>query len=647
MSAYHPPPPFGGLFNAHTQYPPSSGGNHTVMPSFHYQQVQDPNVQRHGEMGIPLTQFANAYSFSSNAQTPKPPMPSNGVPSTSFAGYDSAPTRSFPPPPFPPVPIPPHGPFPHSVPLLHHQVANTGSAQPPISLPQKPPPHPGPAKQLDLGSGTVINAVAATSDLEDGELSDGEPTKHSKEPKIGYRSSPRLPAGKVNDSRQKSRRDQHSNANGGYRSPNETFSQYSPGHHPRLKHFGQSPVHSPSIESPKPINQTIDRRGHGRNTPNRWTGRDSMHSNGLPVDARYSPKVPGDSNQQPTTHEVKPSQPLTSVSQPTKGVRSNATTSTAGSDLLVNGHPPPDTKIATEIRGRAKTALQELYPHKISYTKLVQEGLDSSLLFELYNEMGIRLASPVPSKQNLDSAGLQQETSIAPRASITDNGLGGPGRPQLPLASPVATTTTSCANGNIVDQNPVVSVGHASRMEQKTHEEGSEGSAGDQPPQSSQVSDVRLNVSSPQVVNKRGPTLPSKVNLPPKMQVNNTNIGTVAAITTDTKLDPTMTSTPAKPSPSAFPINSAMSKSGDKTLERKDYIARMLAAKAGKPKPALTASSPSTTTVTHKVKTITQPSPAIDHEYASTPEQCRLYLGNLAYSTKEGDLRALFGGYSM
>jgi hypothetical protein len=637
MSAYHPPPSFGGPFNAQAQYPPSSGGNNAVMPPFQYQHVQDPNVQRHGQMGISPTHFANAYSFHSNAHTSKPPIPSNGVPNTSFAGYGSAPNSSFPTPPFPPVPIPPYGTFPHPAPLMHHPVTNMGLAQLPNNLPQKPPPPSGPVELPDKGSETPTNAVAATSDLEDGELSDGESTKCSKELKTGYTSSPHPPTNKVNEDRQQFRRVQSKNVNGGYRSPNGNNSQHSPRNHPRPKRFGQSSAQSPSADSPGPTNSAVERRENGQDTPNRWTGRDMMHSNGPSSGARYSPKISSDIQQQPKTQDLKPSHPPASVLQPTSCVRSKATTSNSDHSLLINGNPLSDTKIATKIRDRAKTALQELYPHKIGYTKLVQEGLDSSLLLELYNEMGIQLASPVLTKPN----------DIASKASVTGDGLTRSDRPQLPQTSPVATTIAPSANRTTTAQDPVVPVRHDLTIKQKKNEQSSECNARDQALQSSQSSDVRPSYPKPQVAEDRGPTVPKKGSLLDETPVTNTNSVPVAVVTMDTKVDATMTSISAKPPLSSLPKNPVVAKAADKTLERKDYIARMLAAKAGKLMPTSKAPSPPTTSVNLGAKTTTQQPPSVDLQNTRTPERRRLYLGNLARSTKEDDIRAMFGSYSM
>lgn len=644
MSAYHPPPAFGGPFNAQLQYPPSSGGNIAVIPPFQYQQVQDSSVQRHGQMP---THFANAYSFHSNAHTSKPPIPSNGMPNTSFAGYGTAPNSSYPPPPFPPVPIPPPGTFPHPAPLMHHPVTNMGSAQPPNSLPPKPPPPPGPGKLLDMRSETPTNAVVATSDLEDGELTDGEATKYSKELKAGYTSSPRPPpASKVNEDRQQSRVQSH-NANCGKRSPNGNFSQHSPRNHSRSKRFGQSPAEAPSTESPGATNLAVNRRGNDQDTQDRWTGRDIMHSSVPSSGSRYSPKVPGDIQQRMTTQDLKPSHPLASVLQPTNGVRIIATTSNSDHNTLINGYPPSDIKIATEIRDRAKVALQELYPHKIGYTKLVQEGLDSSLLLELYNEMGIQPASPVLTKQNRDNAGTQHATNTASKVGVAGDSLTSSDRPLLPRTSPVATTMASYANRNTTAQNPVAPVCHDLTTKQKKHEQIGKGGANDQALQSSQLSDVRLSIPKPQDVKDGGPTLPMKVSLSNKTQLNATDSVRVAAVATDTKIDETMASISAKPLPSSLPNNPVVAKSADKTLERKDYIARMLAAKAGKPMPTSKAPSPPTTSVTHEAKITPQPPPFSDLQNARTPEQRRLYLGNLARSTKEDDVRALFGSYTM
>lgn len=651
MSAYPPPPPFGGPFNPHPRYPPSSGGGNAVMPHFQYQQVQDPNLQRHGQPGIPATQFANAYSYSSNGQASNSSLPSNGAPNPFFPGYSLTPSNSFPPPPFPPVPISSCGTFPQPALSLHTPRASTGPAQPPTTLPPKPPLPLIPVRPFDSGLQTPTNAAAAASDLEDGELSDGESSRHTKETKAGYKISPHPPARKTNEERQQPRRNKSSHANGRYHSPNGNVSRYSPRNQVKPRHFSQTAGHFPSNVSPGPtipsVIPSVNGRGQGQDIYDHRIGINIMTSNGPSSGARYLPIAPSENQQQSTTQEVNFQHSLSSKPQARSEIKNNATMPTSDRAPSTNGYSLHDTKIARHLRDRAKVALQELHPYNIGYSKIVHEGLDSSLLLELYNEMGIKVSSPALTRQPLDSAESQGSASITPKVSITGDGPSRPDSPHLKPTSPNAITTVSYANHNAGAQRPVVPADRETIIKQKGPKQGSQGRASGQILQGSQTSADRLIISKSKAVDSRDPSLPEKINHPNEVQSNNAKIATVIASTTNAKVDTTSASGPTKPLPKSLPSNPVAAKPADKALERKDYIARMLAAKAGKPMPTSNALTPSINYVTRETKTTTQPPPPVDLQTASTPDQCRLYIGNLAYSTSEDDLKAIFGDYSM
>ena len=605
--------------NSLPRYSASTGGSPAVMPQFQYQQVQDPQLQRHNQMGIPATQFANAHSFHSNAQTSNPTLPSNGVLNSSFPGYGAALISSLPPPPFPPVPMPPYGTFPQSTPLLHNFVAGKGPAPPPSSLPQKPAPSPLPIKPLSSGSATPTNAVANTSDLEDGELSDGDLGKQNKETNGGYKSSPRPTVRKVNEDRQQFRRNPSGKTNNGYRSPNGNFSRQSPRYQARPKHLGHNPGQSPSTELLMPTDQAVDRRGHVQDMQDYPIGGNKLGSNGPSSGARYSPKTYSDNRQNSTASEVRQQHPLASESQPTLEVRSNASPFTGDRNPLANGYSRSDVEIVRNIRDRAKIALQDLYPHNIRYTNLVHEGLDSDLLLALYDEMGIKISSPILAHRKLDSAESHNTASVASKASVKGEGLSKPDSLQLHRATPVAAMA-STVDRNVVAQNHIVPAGQELTIEQKRHELSSEGSASGKALRSSQASDVRLSTPSPEAKNNRRPTLPRKVSLPNEAQGNNTKSAISAPSMTETGVDAALPSVSVKALPKSFPSNPAVAKPADKAMERKDYIARMLAAKAGKPIPLSNALAPLVSSVIHEAKTTSQPPQSIDPQTTSAPK---------------------------
>ena len=617
------------------------------MPHFQYQQVQDPNVQGHGQPGIPATQFANAYSYNSNGQASNSSLPSNGAPNTSFPGYDLTPSNSFPSPPFPPVPISSRGTFPRPAVFLHTSRASTGPAQPPTTLPPKPPLPLTSVKPLDSGLQTPTNVAAAASDLEDGELSDGESSRHTKETKAGYKTSAHPLARKTYEERQQPRRNKNSHANSGYRSPNGNVSRYSPRNQAKPKIYSQTAGVLPSNVSPGPTIPKVNGRGQGQDISDPRIGINIMTGNESSSGARYSPKVLNENQQQSTAQDLNFQHSLPPKPQARNEVKNNAIMSTSDRAPSTNGYPLPDTKIARHLRDRAKVALQELHPHNIGYSKIVYEGLDSSLLLELYNEMGIKVSSPALTRRPLDGAESQASARVAPKVRVIDDVLSRPDSPQINPASSNAATMVSYANHDADAQRPIVPADRETIIKQKGPKQGSQGRASDQILQGSQTSSDRLNISKPKAVDNRGPNLPEKINHPNESQSNNRKSATIIASTTNAKVDTTSASGSIKPLPKPLPSNPVVAKPADKGLERKDYIARMLAAKAGKPMPTLNALTPSIDSVTQEPETTTQSPPLINLQTASTPDQCRLYIGNLAYSTSEDELRAIFGDYTV
>ena len=611
MSAYPPPPPYGAPFNSYPQYPPTSGGSHAVIPPFQYQQVQDPNLQRYGQTSIPQAPFANAYSFNMNAQASRPSSVSNGVANTPYANYVAPPNQVFPLPPFPPIPIPLYGNISQPNPLLPQLTSSVTSTQPATALPQKlPSPPPAPTAQPDAGLVTASNAVAAASDLEDGELSDEESSQVTKEPNESRQDFSPVPR-KMDDSRQQFGKSQSNKANVGYRSPNANGSRYSSRNQTRPKHFGRSPDRSPTTRSPGPVNHTMDTRGHGY-------GRDVMQRHESSSGNRNFSKPPGNMHQQSIARDVEPMHTVALGLQHTNKIRGNTKTSSIDMHPGINGYPRSKTKVAREIRDRAKAALQELHPHDIGYINLVDEGLDSSLLRDLYSEMGIQIPSRVLTNQALNIGRLPNGASTKSKSIINGDVFSGPKRMSLHQASSDTSGTMSHKSSDLVAQKPNLPSSQESTVMQK-YEQRSNGGVKGQDLQSSQKSDASLRNSSPEDGSHRKPTLLEEP--PNEAQRNNTSSVTATAFMTPTKVSVTSTSIPAKPSSTSLPNNSAMIKPHDKALERKDYIAQMLAAKAGKLMPTSNTPSPSTTSVTNGAIITTQTAPPVDLQNANTLEE--------------------------
>lgn len=58
----------------------------------------------------------------------------------------------------------------------------------------------------------------------------------------------------------------------------------------------------------------------------------------------------------------------------------------------------PPSKSAAQLRVQAQGALLSLAPHNIRYNELVAEGINPAILKQLYEDVGIRIATPQPAK---------------------------------------------------------------------------------------------------------------------------------------------------------------------------------------------------------------------------------------------------------
>lgn len=62
----------------------------------------------------------------------------------------------------------------------------------------------------------------------------------------------------------------------------------------------------------------------------------------------------------------------------------------------------PPTKTAAQLRVQAQGALLSLAPHNIRYNELVAEGINPAILKQLYEDVGIRIATPQPAKPGVE-----------------------------------------------------------------------------------------------------------------------------------------------------------------------------------------------------------------------------------------------------
>lgn len=321
-----------------------------------------------------------------------------------------------------------------------------------------------------------------------------------------------------------------------------------------------------------------------------------------------------------------------------------------------------------DLRQRAKNVLRELFPLKIRFSELVNEGIEPKLLAELYAEIGIELPLSLPDQSKVN--GIESNSKAKDRRTSDQM--------DLQLASSKALQATSSHHDPADAQR--------------------DSSRGDPAPESAQAMHQSILKSSPDKVaqssfssNKISVTQ-NEIQDEPHTQISN-------PISLTTNKRPIYSAKAAKAPATALLGKPTTAKSGEKALERKDYIARMLAAKAGKPIPALS-SSHSTENTTNQPQEIpskpepkNQPqevpskpelpnqlqevpskpgSPNQSQEVPSKPdlqnqpqenpfkpdstksqqdidlsEQQRLLIGNLSYRATESDLKGFFSAFLM
>ena len=104
----------------------------------------------------------------------------------------------------------------------------------------------------------------------------------------------------------------------------------------------------------------------------------------------------------------------------------------------------PSLKSATQLRVQAQGALLSLVPHNIQYHELVAEGLDPKILKQLYDDVGIKIATPRPEKstrpisnhasaQSLPTAGKQSNLNPAPTVNTQPPSSASQAAAQKPL----------------------------------------------------------------------------------------------------------------------------------------------------------------------------------------------------------------------
>ena len=188
MSNYPPTPSYGGpgSFDYHGQFapPPQPNPHHMAHhPTYHQSRdtaygIQAPPIPQPQPTPIPISHtipYSNAYNYSLNTQIPTPNVSSGGIypiPNSSFPGFGHYQNGALPPPPYPPVPIPTYNNMPQYLSTSVPQVQSPSTLQPHLSLPPKPSQLPTHAISFDKENTHPV--TVASTDREDGELSDSE-----------------------------------------------------------------------------------------------------------------------------------------------------------------------------------------------------------------------------------------------------------------------------------------------------------------------------------------------------------------------------------------------------------------------------------------------------------------------------------------
>lgn len=269
-----------------------------------------------------------------------------------------------------------------------------------------------------------------------------------------------------------------------------------------------------------------------------------------------------------------------------------------------------------DLHDRAKDALKQLYDDGIGFAQIANEGIDPTVLRNLYTELAI----PVPLATQANQNGIHR-------------------------------TPVGCASSPLETTEPLP------RAVKNISQKEGENNAINSPKKSNQsAQNLEMFKDSPNASISKGTANQSSLLLKENIgnSVNKIIGGNTSAHDSHT-LDlqsstfvskPTQTTKAPKLATNNLLGKSTASKTGDKTLERKDYIARMLAAKTGKPiSTAISAVSPSPST--NRPKETVPKKPLVGESQLGGIEERCVYVDNIPYTTTEGDLRNIFSGFEM
>ncbi|MCJ1392579.1 hypothetical protein MMC18_005449 [Xylographa bjoerkii] len=242
------------------------------------------------------------------------------------------------------------------------------------------------------------------------------------------------------------------------------------------------------------------------------------------------------------------------------------------------------------LRGQVKAALLDLYEGQIGFESLLAEGIDASTLRGLYHDIGIQVTESPTISDNLPPTG-QNSLQSTISENVLPNDINGLSEPPLnSLASSKFSPEVTRPHKFPVPSSSIL-------VSQPTQSQSIPGSRTILVPASSEaLKDTRNN--SPSV--------------PASQQAKPTVVGPIKTPATFT--------------------------SGDRTLKRKDYIAKMLAAKAGK---GAALKSPKPVEPAKVLKALpTQDIAAADIVVVASPPDSSFSLANRVPPSTQDDLEA-------
>lgn len=270
-----------------------------------------------------------------------------------------------------------------------------------------------------------------------------------------------------------------------------------------------------------------------------------------------------------------------------------------------------------DLRQRAKAVLKELYTLKIGFLELVNEGIEPKLLMELYAEIGIEIPLSSPQKMKANGTENIQQGEVLGTSDYLEPEFVSISSSQVmsPQQNRDNASKDSFLGGPVSERAGTV----------------------DDPILRDCQSSIDQNHSFPEKA-----AMPHiQLHEEPRTQISNS----IAAQTSNTYPKMAFSSNKLAKTPASTILGKPMiAKSGEKALERKDYIARMLAAKAGRPIPASGTLHITDNALNQPQKNQLKPG---SPKQVKPDEEESLLVENLSPRATELDLKAFFSPFPM